>query len=223
VTVERRFSASFREADRDDPGLVMEDDGTIWLVNPDGTRAQLGGSAGSVLVGAMVGFTQTFDGTDSGVGGPGEDLIFGRVYDTDDFFNGVQPDYATELIIPEGLEGVYQLGAVLYVNQDPGGTDEAAFILDERSDSGDFNVRGLSGLGAVHVGSVSITRPLLAGDRVRMLNGDQTTNSGVHILGSTWTTNPDDPDGPGLFDFDPSTSSMTVTRIGPLPVGWTPY
>lgn len=46
-----RFATKFRSADTDDPGLVMEDDGTVWLVNPDGTRTQLpGGGSGNDVV-----------------------------------------------------------------------------------------------------------------------------------------------------------------------------
>lgn len=43
---ERRFQTGFRTVDRDDPGLIQEDDGTVWLVNPDGTRTQLPGGGG---------------------------------------------------------------------------------------------------------------------------------------------------------------------------------
>lgn len=44
--VERRFATTMREADRHDPGLVMEDDGTVWLVAPGGARTELGGAGG---------------------------------------------------------------------------------------------------------------------------------------------------------------------------------
>lgn len=40
--VERRFQTSMREIDTDEPGLVLEDDGTIWQVAPGGARTQIG-------------------------------------------------------------------------------------------------------------------------------------------------------------------------------------
>lgn len=41
-----RFATKFRSADTNEPGLVMEDDGTVWLVNPGGSRTQLPGGGG---------------------------------------------------------------------------------------------------------------------------------------------------------------------------------
>jgi hypothetical protein len=58
--VERRFALEFREADRDEPGLVLEDDGTIWLVSPGGSRALLG-TGGVVFDGGTVHHTITVD------------------------------------------------------------------------------------------------------------------------------------------------------------------
>lgn len=46
---ERRFQTSFRTIDKDTPGLVLEDDGTVWLVDPDGDRHQLTGGGGTGL------------------------------------------------------------------------------------------------------------------------------------------------------------------------------
>lgn len=43
-SVELRFLTSQTKADTDQAGLVMELDGTVWLVNPDGTRTQLPGA-----------------------------------------------------------------------------------------------------------------------------------------------------------------------------------
>lgn len=44
--MERRFVTGFRQVDRDAPGLVLENDGTVWLVNPGGSRTQLPGGGG---------------------------------------------------------------------------------------------------------------------------------------------------------------------------------
>jgi len=44
--VELRFLTSQTKADTDQAGLVMELNGTVWLVNPDGTRTQLPGGEG---------------------------------------------------------------------------------------------------------------------------------------------------------------------------------
>ncbi len=41
MTVERRFSASYREATDDTPGLAMDDDGIVWVIEPDGTRKRV--------------------------------------------------------------------------------------------------------------------------------------------------------------------------------------
>lgn len=46
MALERRFQTGFRTVDKDTPGLVEEDDGTVWLVDPDGTRHQLPGGGG---------------------------------------------------------------------------------------------------------------------------------------------------------------------------------
>lgn len=43
---ERRFLTAFREVDTDEAGLILEDDGTVWVVAADGTRSQVG-SGGS--------------------------------------------------------------------------------------------------------------------------------------------------------------------------------
>lgn len=45
-----RFLTGYRGRDTNEPGLVMKDDGTVWLVNPDGTRAQLLGSGGGLAM-----------------------------------------------------------------------------------------------------------------------------------------------------------------------------
>lgn len=44
--VESRLIPNYREVSNDEPGLVLTDDGTIWLVNPDGTRIPLSGGGG---------------------------------------------------------------------------------------------------------------------------------------------------------------------------------
>lgn len=41
MSVERRFLTGMREGDTDEPGLVLEDDGTIEVVAPGGTRRSL--------------------------------------------------------------------------------------------------------------------------------------------------------------------------------------
>ena len=48
MTDERRFQTAFRVADTGLPGLIQKDDGTVWLVNPDGSETQLPGGAGSL-------------------------------------------------------------------------------------------------------------------------------------------------------------------------------
>lgn len=49
TAVERRFLAGFRELDSGSAGLIQKDDGTIWLVNPDGSETQLPGGGGSAV------------------------------------------------------------------------------------------------------------------------------------------------------------------------------
>lgn len=52
MSLEQRFLTGFREVSEGEPGIVQEDDGTCWLVNPDGSRTQLpggGGSGGTVI------------------------------------------------------------------------------------------------------------------------------------------------------------------------------
>lgn len=43
---ERRFLTAYRQADEDFPGLIQEDDGTVWVVLPDGSRVQVTGGGG---------------------------------------------------------------------------------------------------------------------------------------------------------------------------------
>lgn len=43
---ERRFTTSARQVDTDVPGLVLEDDGTVWKVAADGTRTEVGSGGG---------------------------------------------------------------------------------------------------------------------------------------------------------------------------------
>lgn len=43
MAVETRFVTAFREGDTDEPGLILEDDGTVWVVAPGGDRSQLSG------------------------------------------------------------------------------------------------------------------------------------------------------------------------------------
>lgn len=52
--VERRFETAMREADTDEPGLVLEDDGTVWKVAPGGARTELGVANGGSQTGAAV-------------------------------------------------------------------------------------------------------------------------------------------------------------------------
>jgi hypothetical protein len=44
----RRFLTGFRETETSQPGLELNEDGTVDLVNPDGSRTTLGGSGGFV-------------------------------------------------------------------------------------------------------------------------------------------------------------------------------
>jgi len=48
--LERRFATSFRGVDDSSPGLIQKDDGTVWLVNPDGSETQLPGGAGALPI-----------------------------------------------------------------------------------------------------------------------------------------------------------------------------
>lgn len=41
MTVERRFAASYRTAIEDEPGIAMDDDGTLWAIAPDGSRSRI--------------------------------------------------------------------------------------------------------------------------------------------------------------------------------------
>jgi len=45
----QNFLKSFREDDTMEPGLIQKDDGTVWLVNPDGSETQLPGGSGGGL------------------------------------------------------------------------------------------------------------------------------------------------------------------------------
>lgn len=46
MTVERRFLTGYELKSTDEPGLVFGEDGTIWIVAPDGTRTQIEGGGG---------------------------------------------------------------------------------------------------------------------------------------------------------------------------------
>lgn len=48
MTEEIRFQTGFRAAASGEPGLVLHDDGTVWLVNPDSSETQLGGGGGGL-------------------------------------------------------------------------------------------------------------------------------------------------------------------------------
>lgn len=64
---ERRFLTGFRQVDTNSPGLVLEDDGTVWLVNPGGSRTQLPGGEGGCAYFAcdLEAGTATVDAPDS--------------------------------------------------------------------------------------------------------------------------------------------------------------
>lgn len=49
MTEEIRFQTGFRAAATGEPGLVMHDDGTVWLVAADGSETQISGGGGSGL------------------------------------------------------------------------------------------------------------------------------------------------------------------------------
>jgi hypothetical protein len=78
---ERRFQTSYRFVDTDEPGLIQEDDGSVWVVLPDGTREEINGSGATALVdltdvdpsGLAVNDTPTWDGSVFTMqpGGPG--------------------------------------------------------------------------------------------------------------------------------------------------------
>ena len=42
----QQFLKSFRETEEVEPGIIQKADGTVWLVNPDGTETQLPGGGG---------------------------------------------------------------------------------------------------------------------------------------------------------------------------------
>lgn len=42
-----RFLTGFRETDQMEPGLIQKPDGTVWLVNPDGSETQISGGGGT--------------------------------------------------------------------------------------------------------------------------------------------------------------------------------
>lgn len=58
MTEEIRFQTGFSGAATGEPGLVRHPDGTVWLVNPDGSETQLPGGGGS---------SSEFDVVDDGV------------------------------------------------------------------------------------------------------------------------------------------------------------
>lgn len=63
-TVETRFTGTFRDPTTDVPGLVMTDDGIVYLVLPDGTRVALTGGGGGGFAQPPVPFVQDDDPTD---------------------------------------------------------------------------------------------------------------------------------------------------------------
>lgn len=50
MTEEIRFQTGFRAAASGEPGLVLHDDGTVWLVAPDGSETQVSGGGGGSSV-----------------------------------------------------------------------------------------------------------------------------------------------------------------------------
>lgn len=46
----QQFLKSFRQTDDMEPGLIQKADGTVWLVNPDGSETQLTGSGGEITL-----------------------------------------------------------------------------------------------------------------------------------------------------------------------------
>lgn len=56
-----RYLTGFFSADNHQPGLIQKPDGTVWLVNPDGSETQLGGGGGSgILSNGQSATTQIF-------------------------------------------------------------------------------------------------------------------------------------------------------------------
>lgn len=109
---EQRFALSMRQADDDEPGLIRERDGTVWLVNPDGTRTQLGGeSGGSQPLHGWHAYWDAFPGSwtiTSELGWNTNTYEPTAVdFDTDGFADaGSLPFFAPK--IPVGLGGLYK-------------------------------------------------------------------------------------------------------------------
>lgn len=72
MSVERRFGAGMAQDETSEPGLVQEEDGSIWVVDTDGTRTRLpdgGGGGGGTGATGVTGATGTTGAT--GVGATG--------------------------------------------------------------------------------------------------------------------------------------------------------
>jgi hypothetical protein len=201
-------------------------EGQVLAVDAAGHAAfvdQSGGGSG--LHGFMGNAIQFFDGVPASWGENTEPRWF-SIFDTDGFVaaGGGTPDYLDQIAIPAGLDGMYQLEAVIYIveNESDPGLTQATFILNDPTNNGDFDVR--PSLLQEFVGSVAITRPLLEGDQVQVKLANIAGASSLVMKGGEWLTDPDNPDGPGLLTPTIQFSLFTVTRIGPLPLGFTrPY
>jgi hypothetical protein len=117
----RRFLTGFRETETSQPGLELNEDGTVDLVNPDGSRTALAGGGGSqTFHGWALDYDQTLNSNQRqflAQDATALDLIFNvEVIDTDGFHADANP----HVTIPVGLGGMYDLRLVIVTGGDAG-------------------------------------------------------------------------------------------------------
>jgi hypothetical protein len=133
----RRFLTGFRETETSQPGLELNEDGTVDLVNPDGSRTTLPGSGGS----SAVGFGVHLSAVGTIVDWDASTIPFDSVdWDTDSYWNAT----THEVTIPSGKTGLYLvvIGGQMEYGGGPNTTHAGTELYFEASQG--FNAQGFT-------------------------------------------------------------------------------
>lgn len=143
MTFARRFLTGFRETETNQPGLELNEDGTVDLVNPDGSRTPLAGGGGSSSAVQTHGY---YSGPSTSVPNfSSADLPLGSFHTGDDLLDVTDP--GAPVVIDAG---VYAITALTQpsVDMTAGGIYTLSMEFDSDGDDQSFalTLEGTAGL-----------------------------------------------------------------------------